>query len=457
MVGDKKYSGDNVKAGFYDSIKTLRSKDTNHNPSKIIDFKEDYKNILYLCKDKVDLPSISLEKSTSILHQLKSSVQDIFNITTLHYINAGESGLQHFNFLLNCIIENVNLASVEELNTMYALLLHKGHGKVHTLDKSYRTISTCPLLSKAMDLYIRELHLSKWKLQEAPTQYQGEGSSHELAGLMITEVIRHSCFTLKQPIYLLFLDAKSAFDRVVPELLIRNLFLSGMNGNSLVYLNNRLTNRATYLEWNKTIMGPIKDELGLEQGGLNSSDMYKLYNNELLISAQKSEQGVDLGGRLIVSATGLADDTVLSANSLSCLSYILHLTKNYCKKYMVTLCPEKTRLLRITGNQVTDLELFNPITISGKNIQFSNQAEHVGIVRSIDGNTPNLLNRISSHKKALGATLSVGLARRQRSNPIVGMNIEKLYGTPVLISGLASLVMTGTDMEVVESHYKCTY
>ena len=42
-------------------------------------------------------------------------------------------------------------------------------------------------------------------------------------------------------------------------------------------------------------MGPVNDELGLEQGGLNSSDMYKLYNNELLVSAQRSEQGVDLG------------------------------------------------------------------------------------------------------------------------------------------------------------------
>ena len=169
------------------------------------------------------------------------------------------------------------------------------------------------------------------------------------------------------------------------------------------------------------------------------------------------EQGVDLGDGLRVSATGLADDTALSANSLSCLSNILYLTLDYCAKYMVSLCPDKTRLLRITGKQVKDMELFNPIKISGKNIQFSNQAEHVGIVRSVDGNLPNLLNRISCHKKALGATLCVGLAKRQRSNPVVGLHIERLYGTPVLMSGLASLVMSGSDMEIVESHYKCTY
>ena len=42
-------------------------------------------------------------------------------------------------------------------------------------------------------------------------------------------------------------------------------------------------------------MGPIRDKHGLEQGGGNSSDLYKLYNNEQLETAQKSEQGVYLG------------------------------------------------------------------------------------------------------------------------------------------------------------------
>ena len=63
---------------------------------------------------------------------------------------------------------------------MYALFLHKGHNKEKTLDSSYRTISTCPLIAKGLDIYVRELSLSRWNAVQAPTQYQGEGSSHEL-------------------------------------------------------------------------------------------------------------------------------------------------------------------------------------------------------------------------------------------------------------------------------------
>ena len=130
---------------------------------------------------------------------MKASVNDLYSITPTHFINAGTAGLKHFNFLLNCIVQDVNNASIEELNACYALLLFKGHGKLRTDDNSYRTISTCPLLSKALDLYIRDLHVEKWNLQQAPTQYQGEGSCHDLAALLVTEVTQHSIHTLKEP------------------------------------------------------------------------------------------------------------------------------------------------------------------------------------------------------------------------------------------------------------------
>ena len=86
--------------------------------------------------------------------------------------------------------------------------------------------------------------------------------------------------------YLLFLDAKSAFDTVVTQFLIRNLYLTGMNGTSLIYFDNRLKNRTTFCEWDKVLMGPIDDEHGLEQGGVNSSDAYKIYNNNLFKTLQ---------------------------------------------------------------------------------------------------------------------------------------------------------------------------
>ena len=67
-----------------------------------------------------------------------------------------------------------------------------GHSKDKTLARSYRTISTCPLVAKGLDIFLRDLNLDKWNSHQAPTQYLGDGSSHELAALLLTETIQYS-------------------------------------------------------------------------------------------------------------------------------------------------------------------------------------------------------------------------------------------------------------------------
>ena len=98
--------------------------------------------------------------------------------------------------------------------------------------------------------------------------------SHELASLLLSETLQYSVNIAKKPVYALFLDAKSAFDRTTKEILIRNLFFAGTDDQRLLYLNNRLGNRNTYCEFDKIMMGPIHDIRGLEQGGISSSDQY---------------------------------------------------------------------------------------------------------------------------------------------------------------------------------------
>ena len=66
----------------------------------------------------------------------------------------------------------------------------------------------------------------------------------------------------------------------------------------------------------------------------------------------------------------------------------------------------------------------NPINLNGTPINFVTQAEHVGVIRSEDGNLPNILNRLSAHKKALNAVLSAGLARHHSGNPAASLKVD---------------------------------
>ena len=458
-VGKSTYEGSSVPDGFYASLSSLKAPDldTIQSSSHYQSTLTDYEHILKICRSGNSIPEISSRTSTEILISLKASVNDYYSITANHFINAGVAGFAHFHYLLSALIKNVNLASLEELNTIWACILYKGHGKDKESDRSYRTISTCPILAKALDTYIGQLFADDWSSVQAETQFQGSGSSHELAAIMLTEAVQFSLHVAKKPLFILLLDAKSAYDKVVKECAIKNAYLSGSSGHGLIYIDSRLGSRKTFIEWEKVLMGPIEDTLGVEQGGVNSDKIYKLCNNFQLSTAQMSSLGVDMVSS-VVSSIGLADDTVLVSDSLSKLSGLLHLTVEYCKQYHVELVPEKTKLLAFTpptqAMQVYLSKLVNPIRLDGHDLSFSPSAEHVGIIRSVEGNLPNILGRISARNRAAFALLPTGMARSHRGNPAAGLLLEKLYGNSVLLSGLGALVLDEKETGIIHHHHK---
>ena len=109
------------------------------------------------------------------------------------------------------------------------------------------------------------------------------------------------------------------------------------------------------IDWDRELLGPINDEKGVEQGGTNSSDYYKIFGKEQLQLAHNSKLGVHMAGNVVVSAIGQADDTILISNEINALQNILQLTLYFCKKCHVDLCTEKTRLqaFSTSENQAT--------------------------------------------------------------------------------------------------------
>ena len=460
-VGDQIYTNNKVGDGFFHSMSSLKFCDEEAlaSDSQIRHHFSNYDHLMKLCNSSFSLPSISFVQALSLLKRLKPKVSDIYGISPRHYLNAGVEGVKHFQFILNDLLKNVDKTTISELNTALGIILYKGHNKDRNLDKSYRTISTCPVLAKALDLYIRDLYQEQWNAVTAETQYQSEGSSHELASLLITEMIQYSLNVADTPIYLLALDAQSAFDRCLRQILCTELFMTGIDHAALKLVNNRLKSRHTVYQWDNQMIGPAKDITGFEQGGINSGDFYKLYNNEQLNRAQSSCLGVDIGSG-VISGVGQADDVILSSNDLNCLGLLSRLTEEYCNEYRVKLVATKTKLLVMYKTKheylVSYAKLTNRIKIDGVKVEFVDEAEHVGVLRSSYGNMPNILNRISCHKKALASIGCAGLSFSQRVNPAANLRIHKLYAAPILFSGLASLVLKPKELNVLISHYKST-
>ena len=65
-----------------------------------------------------------------------------------------------------------------------------------------------------------------------------------------------------------------------------------------------------------------------------------------------------------------------------------------------------------------------------------------------------LLSRQAAHSRALAAVHHVGLARGHHANPAASLRVEKLYGALVLLSGLASLILSRTELASLDHHHK---
>ena len=178
---------------------------------------------------------------------------------------------------------------------------------------------------------------------------------------------------------MLSLDAQSAFDRCLRQILCGELFKAGVARSAIHFMDSRLESRETVYEWDGVKMGPAKDKTGFEQGGINSSDYYKLYNNEQLVTAQGSDLGIDIGSS-VISAVGQADDVLLVSNDIFSLQLLVKLTEDYCQKFRVKLEPRKTKLLGYCKKKTEILVKLaassNPIKINNVQVNFTNETEH---------------------------------------------------------------------------------
>jgi hypothetical protein len=109
--------------------------------------------------------------------KVRPNVNNFFSITPNHYTYTGPVGWKHFHFMLCFLIQNVNNTDIMEINTVCACILFKGNDKDKQSDVSYKTISTCPLIVKALDLYIRGLNVTNWIFAQSECQVQVEGSN----------------------------------------------------------------------------------------------------------------------------------------------------------------------------------------------------------------------------------------------------------------------------------------
>ena len=69
---------------------------------------------------------------------------------------------------------------------------------------------------------------------------------------------------------------------------------------------------------------------------------------------------------------------------------------------------------------------------------------------------PNVLQRIAAYQGSVHSLLKAGLANRHKGSPAACLKAEATYATPVLLSGLASLILSDEEVELLQAAHTPT-
>ena len=91
--------------------------------------------------------------------------------------------------------------------------------------------------------------------------------------------------------YAAFLDVNAAFDVVPHDSLMRHLFHTGVDGKTWSLIHSLHEGAESVVKWQGNLSEPFKMYQGVRQGGILSTDLFKVHGNGLLDRLVKTGRG----------------------------------------------------------------------------------------------------------------------------------------------------------------------
>ena len=445
------YSGVNVLEGFCRNTEILCNDTEDHIDHEFYQMcVKDNMMIFEITKDGVTIPQMTLQNLKDIIfRKLKlNKAPDIYKLTVEHLRYAGDDVLTMLLDLLNSIIGNINNLSSPQLNTAVATIIHKGKNKPAHAHKSYRQVRVTPLIGRCLDEFIRPNIIELTKPIQNSSQYGfTSGITYSMAALQRNETEKF-CVDHKRPFFGCSLDGASAFEVVNIDILLRELYCSGEEGQYWQASKYSYENSMTRIKMNQQLSRSIQEGLGVKQGHIKSSDNYKIYINPLLDAIDDAKLGVWIGP-INVGSSACADDEYLMADTASKLQSQLDIAAFYGHTYMTEYGASKTKVTVIGSEpDARFYEDTSPWKLNGLKITVSTDNEHLGqIVSGQNQEQKNIDLRISKCRGSLFSMLGPAFAYKCLLSQTVKTHLFRTYLCPILRSGLSTFALRKRDLE----------
>ena len=231
------------------------------------------------------------------------------------------------------------------------------------------------------------------------------------------------------------------------------LYQHGVDGNLWNVIKDMYTDIKSQVKLQGQLSCEFSEHQGIRQGGLTSTDLFKVRANEMIQRAGTHPLAYKIG-IVSVGAPTTADDTALISASKTGAQVLVGIAEMDSNMHRYSFSKQKTKLMVINGKP----GLADPaVKLNGVDLGVTSHERHLGIERTASTIAKATVEkRIKEARRAMYRLAGAGLYGLNGVGPMVSLHMFNVYILPILTYGLEALILKDDDYKILEQFYRAT-
>ena len=274
------------------------------------------------------------------------------NLQGEHFIYASDKVCVLLSLLFNAMILHGYICQ-ELMDTILTPIIKDKKGNISCKD-NYRPIAVTSVVSKILESVVL-MHYYDCLVTKCNQFGFKKGHSTDLCTFAFKQIIDY--YTSKgSPVYICYLDASKAFDKINFWILFEKLLIRKVPVIIVRLLVFWYTRQKFMVRWGSCYSDTFEASNGVRQGSVLSPHLFNVYMDDLGETLNGSKLGCFINNTP-VNHLMYADDTVLLAPSAKALQCLILLCESYAKSHDISFNVKKSVYMCIKPKSLTNISV----------------------------------------------------------------------------------------------------
>ena len=261
------------------------------------------------------------------------------------------------------------------LDILLVPIIKDKSGSITSRD-NYRPIALASVLSKVVEKLLLQRMEDTLFTSANQFGFKKDHSTDQCVYVLKEIIDMYRC--LQSSIFVCFLDASKAFDRVNHDKLFGKLKARGVPGYILRLLVFWYVNQEMCVRWGDCVSSAFRVTNGVRQGGILSAYFFNVYSDDLTVALNECKVGCSLNSA-IINHLFYADDLALICPSIKGMNRLLRQCETYGIEHDIIYNTKKSVVMVFRSKKLSNVELPR-FTLNGNVLKEVSSFRYLGCI-----------------------------------------------------------------------------